>query len=59
MLQRGRGVLHERVVELLPPGVRPVTLTASPVVGAALAALDAAGASGEAKTRLRRELDGR
>jgi N-acetylglucosamine kinase-like BadF-type ATPase len=59
MLQQGRGVLHERVVELLPPGVRPVTLTASPVVGAALAALDAAGASGEAKTRLRRELDGR
>ena len=59
MLQRGDGPLHERVVALLPPGAKPIVLSGSPVVGAALAALDAAGATGEAKARLRRELDGR
>ena len=59
MLQRGEGLLHELVQERLPPGTSPVVLRESPVLGAALAALDAAGASTEAKERLRRELDGR
>jgi N-acetylglucosamine kinase-like BadF-type ATPase len=59
MLRDGAGPLHERVMAFLPPEARPVVLTASPVVGAALAALDAAGAGDDAKARLRRELDGR
>lgn len=59
MLREGTGVLHERVLARLPAGTAAVTLIASPVVGAALAALDAAGANDDAKARLRRELDGR
>jgi hypothetical protein len=58
MLQEGEGLLHELVVERLPAGATPVVLRGSPVLGAALAALDAAGASQQAKDRLRDELDG-
>jgi N-acetylglucosamine kinase-like BadF-type ATPase len=59
MLQHGEGLLHELVVEKLPAGATPVVRRGSPVLGAALAALDAARASQEAKDRLRKELDGR
>jgi D-lyxose ketol-isomerase len=59
MLERGEGLLYELVVERLPDGVRPVAAPDPPVLGAALAALDAAGASDEAKTRLRGELRAR
>jgi N-acetylglucosamine kinase-like BadF-type ATPase len=53
MLTAGRGALHERVLERLPDGAAPRVLTAPPVLGAALTALDAADASAEAKERLR------
>jgi N-acetylglucosamine kinase-like BadF-type ATPase len=56
MLQRGEGPLHDAVVARLPPGARPVVLRDPPVLGAALAALDAAGATEDAKARLRDEL---
>jgi len=59
MLQPGAGALHERVLAQLPAGARPVVPAADPVIGAALAALDAAGASDHAKARLRAGLDGR
>jgi N-acetylglucosamine kinase-like BadF-type ATPase len=59
MLQQGEGLLHELVLERLPGGATPIVLRESPVLGAGLAALDAAGASREAKERLRRELHGR
>jgi N-acetylglucosamine kinase-like BadF-type ATPase len=59
MLQPGAGVLHERALAQLPSGARPLVPTAAPVLGAALAALDAAGASDRAKARLRAGLDGR
>jgi N-acetylglucosamine kinase-like BadF-type ATPase len=59
MLQQGAGLLHELVLERLPGGATPVVLREPPVLGAGLAALDAAGASPAAKERLRRELHGR
>ena len=57
VLRRGEGLLHDEVVRRLPSGARPVVLREAPVLGAALAALDLAGAAEEAKQRLRRELD--
>lgn len=56
VLRSGTGLLHELVVAQLPSGARPVVLRDPPVLGAALAALDAAGASEAAKARLRKEL---
>ena len=56
MLQAGEGFLHDAVLVRLPAGARPVVLRDPPVLGAALAALDAAGASDTAKERLRDEL---
>jgi N-acetylglucosamine kinase-like BadF-type ATPase len=56
MLRRGEGLLHDEVVARLPARARPVVLRHPPVLGAALAALDAAGASDAAKARLREEL---
>jgi N-acetylglucosamine kinase-like BadF-type ATPase len=56
MLRRGEGSLHDAVHALLLPGARPIVLREPPVLGAALAALDAAGAPEEAKRRLREEL---
>lgn len=56
MLQGGSGPLHEAVVSLLrerAPAARAVVAIDPPVVGAALAALDAAGAPGTAGPRLR------
>jgi N-acetylglucosamine kinase-like BadF-type ATPase len=55
-LRHGEGVLHDLVVAELPAGARPVVLRCPPVLGAALAALDAAGATEAAKSRLREEL---
>jgi N-acetylglucosamine kinase-like BadF-type ATPase len=54
-LLRG-GFLVELVAERLPEGTRPVVVSDPPVLGSALAALDAAGASPEAKQRLREAL---
>ena len=59
MLQGGAGRLHDAVLERLPPGARPIVLDDRPVLGAALAALDDAGAGTRAKDRLRQELRGR
>jgi N-acetylglucosamine kinase-like BadF-type ATPase len=59
MLRSGEGLLYDLVVARLPPGARPVGLQDPPVLGAALAALDAAGASAAAKVRLREELRAR
>jgi N-acetylglucosamine kinase-like BadF-type ATPase len=56
MVAGGDGVLYEAIVARLPSGARPVTRPDPPVLGAALAALDAAGASDAAKARLRGEL---
>jgi N-acetylglucosamine kinase-like BadF-type ATPase len=56
MLRGGRGLLFEEVVERLrrrAPGARPIAATGPPVVGAALVALEAAGATAEAAGRLR------
>lgn len=50
---RGGGFLVERVLLRLPRNARPVVVAEPPVVGAALAALDEAGASPEAEARLR------
>jgi N-acetylglucosamine kinase-like BadF-type ATPase len=59
MLRSGAGAFYDAVVARLPDGVRAVPLRDPPAVGAALAALDAAGASEGAKDRLRAELRGR
>jgi N-acetylglucosamine kinase-like BadF-type ATPase len=59
MLQSGEGLLYDLVTERLPLGARAVPARDEPVLGAALAALDAAGASADAKTRLREELRAR
>jgi N-acetylglucosamine kinase-like BadF-type ATPase len=59
MLRSGEGPLYDALVGRLPQGARPVALRDPPVVGAALAALDAAGASAAAKVRLRKELRAR
>jgi N-acetylglucosamine kinase-like BadF-type ATPase len=56
MLEPGVGSLHDAVLARLPVGARPLVSQDRPVVGAALAALDAAGASEQAKARLRREV---
>ena len=47
------GLLVEEVVARLPAGTRPVVVTEPPVLGAALAALDEAGAPPYAAARLR------
>jgi N-acetylglucosamine kinase-like BadF-type ATPase len=59
MLRGGDGLLYRLVAERLPLGARPVPARDEPVLGAALAALDAAGASEQAKMRLREELRAR
>ena len=56
MLQSGKGLLYETVLEHLPEGARAVAVQDPPSLGSALAALDAAGASVDAKARLRSEL---
>jgi N-acetylglucosamine kinase-like BadF-type ATPase len=56
MLQSGKGLLYEAVLEHLPEGARAVAVQDPPSLGSALAALDAAGASVDAKARLRTEL---
>jgi len=56
MLQTGEGLLYETVLERLPEGAHAVAAQDPPSLGSALAALDAAGASVDAKARLRREL---
>jgi N-acetylglucosamine kinase-like BadF-type ATPase len=56
MLQGGEGALYEAALEYLPKGARGIALQDPPVLGSALAALDAVGASAEAKARLRTEL---
>lgn len=56
MLRRGSGLLHSEVVARLherAPSARPVVAVDPPVLGATLAALDAAGASDAAHERLR------
>lgn len=56
MLRAGEGSLHDAVVARLRvrcPGARPVVAVDPPVVGAALAALDAVGAPPAAGARLR------
>jgi N-acetylglucosamine kinase-like BadF-type ATPase len=52
-LLSGGGPLADEVSTQLPDGARPVVLREPPVLGAALAALDAAGASPDADARLR------
>jgi N-acetylglucosamine kinase-like BadF-type ATPase len=59
MLRGGEGLLYQLVAERLPLGARPVPAVDEAVLGAALAALDAAGASNAAKARLREELRAR
>ena len=59
MLARGEGFLHERVVASLPSGAVPVVPDTPPVAGAVLAALDAVGASDDAKRRVREALRAR
>lgn len=59
MLHGGEGLLYRLVAERLPLGARPVPARDEPVLGAALAALDAAGARDAAKARLREELRAR
>lgn len=54
----GSPFLVSLVAARLPAGARPVVCSEPPVVGAALAALDAAGAPIEARERLRREARG-
>jgi N-acetylglucosamine kinase-like BadF-type ATPase len=56
MLRSGEGFLHDAVLARLPEGARPIVLRDPPVLGAALAALDAAGATADAKARVRDEL---
>jgi hypothetical protein len=56
MLRSGSVLLHDEVVtrlQTLAPRARPVVAVEPPVLGATLAALDAAGASPEAGRRLR------
>jgi N-acetylglucosamine kinase-like BadF-type ATPase len=53
---RGGGFLHDDAVQRLPAGARPVLLADPPVLGSALAALDAAGAPSAAHDRLRASL---
>jgi len=56
MLRSGQGLLYEQILALLAdraPQAVPVPVTAAPVLGAALDALDAAGAPPGAAARLR------
>ena len=53
MLRPARGPLHDAVLARLPGGTRPVVVVDPPVVGAALAALDAVGAAPAAGERVR------
>jgi hypothetical protein len=53
MLASGDGPLHAAVLAELPRGARAIVLRDPPVLGAALAALDDAGADEAAKSRLR------
>lgn len=53
MFQDPAEVLYRRAIELMPPGARPIRLTAPPVMGAVLAALEDAGAGDGAKRRVR------
>ena len=60
MLRSGRGLLYEQTLALLAdraPQAAPVPVTAAPVLGAALDALDAAGAPPGAAARLRAEFE--
>jgi len=50
------GLLVDLVAARLPDGARPVVYAGSPIAGAVLAALDLAGASAEAKARIREAL---
>ena len=59
MLTRGEGLLHDEIVRRLPRGAKPVVLRDPPVVGAALAALDLAGAVPAAADRLRNAFQNR
>lgn len=59
MLEKGTGALHDAVLARLPRGARAVVLRDPPVLGAALAALDDAGATESAKRRVREELRAR
>jgi N-acetylglucosamine kinase-like BadF-type ATPase len=54
-----RGFLVELVLARLPNAARPVVVSGAPVLGAALAALDLAAASDEARGRLREALAAR
>jgi N-acetylglucosamine kinase-like BadF-type ATPase len=59
MLRRRKGLLHDEVLARLrarAPHARPVVAVDPPVIGAALAALDAVGAPPEAGSRLRAAL---
>ena len=58
MLQGADDRFYRRVVEVLPAGARPVRLTAPPVLGAVLAALEDAEADVGAKNRVREALHG-
>ncbi|HWJ31360.1 MAG TPA: BadF/BadG/BcrA/BcrD ATPase family protein [Gaiellaceae bacterium] len=58
MLASGHGLLYDLVLERLPEGARAIAAPDPPVLGAALAALDATGATDAAKARLRGELRG-
>jgi len=56
MLRSGRGLLYDQALARLAdraPHATPVPVTAAPVLGAALDALDAAGAPPSAAARLR------
>ncbi len=53
MLREGKGLLYDEVVSRLGEHEHPVVATDPPVLGAGLAALDAAGAPPEAGERLR------
>jgi N-acetylglucosamine kinase-like BadF-type ATPase len=55
---RAEGMLVDSVRELLPAGAAVRLFTEPPVTGAVLAALDAVGASDDAKRRVREELHG-
>ena len=62
MLRSGSGLLYDEVVARLAraaPHARPVAVTEPPVLGAALDALDAAGARPDAAARLRAALSAR
>jgi hypothetical protein len=60
MLRGGAGLLYDEVVARLTeraPAAKPIAVTAPPVLGAALDALDAAGAPPSATTRLRASVE--